>query len=99
MSVWAPFHRVAPWYARQSRVTRDLIVIGLVGLPVYLLAVWYDALDKFIELTNEPQSDQIDWLVILVVFLGIAAKIFSVRRTVDLHHEVARRRAAEEAAH
>ena len=92
MDVLAPLRRLAAWYSRQSRVTGDLIVIGLVGLPIYLFAVWYDALDKFIELTNEPQSDAIDWLVILFVFLGIAAKIYSVRRTIDLRHEVVRRR-------
>ena len=99
MDVLAPFRRLAGWYSRQSRVTGDLIVIGLVGLPIYLFAVWYDALDKFIELTNEPQSDAIDWLVILFVFLGIAAKIYSVRRTIDLRHEVVRRRKAETEAY
>ena len=80
-------------------MTRDLIVIGVLGLPLYLLAVWYDALDKFIVYANEPQNDSIDWLVLLVVFLGIAAKFYSVRRTIDLHREVARRRKAERAAH
>ena len=99
MDVLAPFRRLAAWYSRQSRVTGDLIVMGLVGLPIYLFAVWYDALDKFLEFTNEPQSDAIDWLVILFVFLGIAAKIYSVRRTIDLHHEVVRRRKAETEAY
>jgi diguanylate cyclase (GGDEF)-like protein len=48
---------------------------------------------------NEPQSDAIDWLVILFVFLGIAAKIYSVRRAIDLRHEVVRRRKAETEAY
>jgi diguanylate cyclase (GGDEF)-like protein len=99
MDLVAPFPRLTAWYARQSRVTRDLIVMGLVGLPIYLFAVWYDALDKFIELTNEPENDKIDWLVILFVFLGIAAKIYSVRRTIDLHREVRQRRKAETEAY
>ncbi len=80
-------------------MTRDLIVIGVIGFPIYLLAVWYDAFDKFLALTHEPESDAIDWLIILFVFLGIAAKIFSVRRTIDLHHEVKRRREAEKDAY
>ncbi len=84
---------------RLSRATRDLVVLGAIGLPLYLLAVWYDTFDKFLALTNEPDSDAIDWLIILFVFLGIAAKIVSVRRTIDLHHEVKRRRTAEQAAH
>jgi GGDEF domain-containing protein len=37
--------------------------------------------------------------VILFVFLGIAAKIYSVRRTIDLRHEVVRRRKAETEAY
>jgi diguanylate cyclase (GGDEF)-like protein len=99
MDVLAPLRRLFAWYARQSRIVRDLIVMGAIGLPIYALAVWYDALDKFIELTNEPQNDKIDWLVLLVVFLGIAAKIYSVRRTIDLHVEVAERRKAQAEAH
>ena len=64
-------------------------------LPIYVAAVWFDAFDRFLALTNEPDSDAIDWLIILFVFLGIAAKIYSVRRTIDLHHEVRHRRKAE----
>ena len=57
---------LADWYARQDLFVRDMIVTALIGLPIYGIAVWYDALDKFIELTNEPQNDKIDWLVLLV---------------------------------
>ena len=99
MDVMTPFRRLSAWYARQDRVTSDLIVIGLVGLPIYGLALWYDILDRFFELTGQPESDLIDWLVILVVGLGIAAKIFSVRRTIDLRREVVRRRKAEAEAY
>lgn len=99
MDVLAPFRRLVAWYARQSRFVRDAIVIGLIGVPVYFGAVWYDAFDRFLQLTNQPQSDALDWLVILIVFLGIAAKIYSIRRVVDLHREVALRRKAEAEAH
>ncbi len=91
----APIRRLSGWFWQQSRIKRDLIVMGAIGLPIYLLAVWYDAFDSFLALTNEPESDAIDWLIILFVFLGVAAKIYSVRRTIDLHHEVRRRREAE----
>ena len=94
-----PIQSCIDWYARQSRVVRDLIVMGAIGLPIYGIAVWYDALDKFIELTNEPQNDKIDWLVLLVVFLGFAAKIYAVRRTIDLQLEVAERRKAQAEAY
>ena len=94
-----PVKHFSAWFAGQSRTVRDLIVMGAVGLPLYLLAVWYDALDKFLVLADEPQSDAIDWLVILFVFLGVAAKIYSVRRTVDLRREVVARRQAQAEAH
>lgn len=99
MDAMTPIRRLSAWYARQDRVTSDLIVIGLVGLPIYGLALWYDILDRFFELTGQPESDLIDWLVILVVGLGLAAKIFSVRRTIDLRREVVRRRKAEAEAY
>jgi diguanylate cyclase (GGDEF)-like protein len=94
-----PIRRLSAWFWQQSRITRDVIVMAAIGLPIYLLAVWYDAFDTFLALAHEPESDAIDWLIILFVFLGIAAKIFSVRRTIDLHHEVKRRREAEKAAY
>jgi diguanylate cyclase (GGDEF)-like protein len=99
MGAFTPFRGLYAWYARQTRVLRDAIVIGLVGLPVCLLALWFDAFDKFLELTNQPQSDAIDWLVVLIVFLGIAAKLFSVRRVIDLRREVTKRRKAETEAY
>lgn len=99
MDLLASFRRLWAWFRRQNRVKRDLIVLGVVGLPIYLLAVWYDTFDKFLALTHEPESDAIDWLILLFVFLGVAAKIFSVRRVVDLHREVDERRKSEIEAH
>ena len=99
MKIIQPLRNLGPWYARQSRTVRDLIVMGAIGFPLYLLSVWYDTLDLFLVYTNEPQSDAIDWLVILLVFLGVAAKIYSVRRTIDLQREVVARRKAQAEAH
>jgi diguanylate cyclase (GGDEF)-like protein len=87
------------WFARRGRIAKDLIVIGLVGLPLYLGAVWYQLLDRFFELTREHQNHTLDWLVLLVIFLGIAAKIFSVRRVIDLRREVDARRKTEAEAY
>jgi diguanylate cyclase (GGDEF)-like protein len=99
MAIPKPLYSLTGWYARQSRVTRDLIVIALVGLPIYLGLVWYEALDRFFELTRAHQNHSLDWLVLLIVCLGIAAKIFSIRRVIDLHREVAERRKAEAEAY
>lgn len=91
----APLRRLSGWFWQQGPIKHDLIVMGAIGLPIYCLAVWYDAFDRFLALTHEPESDAIDWLIILFVFLGVAAKIYSVRRTIDLHREVRHRRKAE----
>ena len=99
MKIIQQLRKLGSWYARQSRTVRDQIVMGAIGFPLYLLAVWYDTLDLFLVYTNEPQSDAIDWLVILFVFLGVAAKIYSVRRTIDLQREVVARRKAQAEAH
>ena len=50
----APIRRLSGWFWQQSRIKRDLIVMGAIGLPIYLLAVWYDAFDRFLALTHEP---------------------------------------------
>jgi diguanylate cyclase (GGDEF)-like protein len=99
MDIPAPFRRLIAWFGRQSPVTTDLVVIGLVGLPIYVLALWYGALDRFFELTRRHTHHELDWLIILVVCVGIAAIFFSIRRLVELRREVRLRRIAEEAAH
>jgi predicted signal transduction protein with EAL and GGDEF domain len=99
MLLRAPIHRLSHWFERQSRIKRDLIIMGTIMLPLYVVAVWWDAFDKFLTFTDEPESDAIDWLIILFVFLAVGAKIYSVRRTVDLHREVRRRRKAERDAY
>jgi len=82
MDIPAPFRRLIAWFGRQSPVTTDLVVIGLVGLPIYVLALWYGALDRFFELTRRHTHHELDWLIILVVCVGIAAIFFSIRRLV-----------------
>jgi hypothetical protein len=54
MQVLASLRRPFDWYARQSRIVRDLILIliFLLGLPVYLAAIWYDLFDKFLQVTG-----------------------------------------------
>lgn len=98
-AMMASLRRPFDWFARASRVTKDLIVIALVGIPVYVAALWFDLFDRFLAATGQPASDALDWLVLLFVVLGIAAKIFSVRRVIDLREEVALRRKTEAEAY
>jgi hypothetical protein len=65
-------------------VTIDLIVIGLIALPVYLSALWFNVLDRLFELTSQHKNHEFDWIIVLVVVLGLTAKIFSIRRVIDL---------------
>ena len=90
-----PVHKLSDWFARQTSITIDLIVIGFVALPVYVFALWVQALDRFFELTSHHQNHSLDWIIILLFVLGVAAMFFSARRVVELRHEVARRRATE----
>ena len=99
MQVSAFFGRPFDWYARQSRIVKDLILIGVVGLPVYVGALWFEVLHQFFELTSQHQNHAYEWLIVLFVCLGVAAKFFSVRRVIDLRHEVGLRRKAETEAH
>ena len=97
--IMKPIRKLSDWFARQTSLTIDLILIGLVALPVYLLALWFQALDRFFELTRHHQNHSLDWIIILLIVLGVAAMFFSARRVIELRHEVARRRATERESH
>ena len=99
MTISKPLHSLVAWYERQNRATTDLIVIAVVGLPVYFLALWYEVLHLVLELTSEHKNHELDWLIVLIFCLGIAAMVFSIRRVVDLRREVAERRKAEAEAY
>jgi diguanylate cyclase (GGDEF)-like protein len=99
MTISKPLHSLVAWYERQNRATTDLIIIGVVGLPIYLLAMWYEVLHLVLELTSEHKNHELDWLIVLIFCLGIAAMVFSIRRVVDLRREVAERRKAEAEAY
>ena len=99
MTLPQPLNDLSAWYARQSRVMRDLIIIGVVGFPIYLLAMWYEVLHLVLELTSEHKNHELDWLIVLIFCLGIGAMVFSIRRVIDLRREVAARRQTEAGAH
>jgi diguanylate cyclase (GGDEF)-like protein len=65
----------------------------LLRAPIHRLSRWFERQSLI------TRDLAIDWLIILFVFLGIGAKIYSVRRTVDLHREVRPRRKAEHDAY
>lgn len=86
------------WLKGMPRAQRDLIVILALSVPVYALLLWIDAYDLFFEYSRAHEDLQLDELVALLFFIGIAAIVFSVRRIIDLRKEMQQRRVAEEEA-
>jgi diguanylate cyclase (GGDEF)-like protein len=80
-------------------VTQDLIITALIGVPLYALAMWYEVLHWLFQFTSAHHNHELDWLIVLIFCLGIAAMVFSVRRMIDLRREVKHRRSAEAEAH
>jgi diguanylate cyclase (GGDEF)-like protein len=77
---------------------RDLVIILALSVPVYVFLVWLDAFDLFFKYSRSHEDYQLDELVALVFFIGLAAIVFSARRINDLRKEMQERRAAESEA-
>ncbi len=90
--------RIVGWFHARTRAERDLIVIGLVTIPAYLVLLALDAFDLAYDWTRTHEEWQVDELVALLFALGLAAIVYSWRRLGDLSGEIDRRRVAEEEA-
>ncbi|HUU25913.1 MAG TPA: GGDEF domain-containing protein [Methyloceanibacter sp.] len=77
------------------RTQLDLLIILALSAPVYTLLLWADAFDLFFEYSRSHENYEIDELVSLLFFVGIAAIVFSLRRIFDLRAEMDQRRLAE----
>jgi diguanylate cyclase (GGDEF)-like protein len=83
------------WLKGMPQAQRDLIVILALSVPVYAFFLWIDAYDLFFQYSRAHENLQIDELVALLFFIGIAAIVFSARRVNDVRKEMRQRRAAE----
>ena len=77
------------------RARFDFIVILALAAPLFVLLASIDALDAFFEYSRAHEDYEIDEIVSLMFFVGIAAIIYSARRIADLRGEMEQRRAAE----
>jgi diguanylate cyclase (GGDEF)-like protein len=91
--------KVGAWYRRRTGAQRDLLVIGLVAIPIYVALVATDAFDGVYHWSRQHEAWQLDEIIALGFCLGIAAIIFGWRRITDLRGEMKRRGAAEQEAH
>jgi diguanylate cyclase (GGDEF)-like protein len=73
----------------------ELSLIGIAAVLVGLWAVYIDAFELLADFVHDHDDWQLDELIILALFGGVAAFVLLLRRARDLHAEVGRRQAAE----
>jgi PAS domain S-box-containing protein len=83
-------------HRRQRRTLQDLIVILMIAIPVYVAASIYDVFETLMAWTRRHNLLVHEWISILIL-LGFASAIFSIRRWIELKDENAERKKAEEA--
>ena len=95
-SLWS---RLRARWTDLARPHRDLIAIAVVSIPVYLLLLWLDAADYVHHWSDVHEEYEVDELIALFFFIGMAAIVFSLRRLFDLRREIAERQKTEREAH
>ncbi len=70
-------------------------MILALSVPVYAFLLWIDAYDLFFQYSRNHENYQLDEVVALLFFVGLAAIVFSARRIIDLRKEMQERRVAE----
>jgi PAS domain S-box-containing protein len=81
---------------RQRRTLQDLIVILMIAIPVYVAASVYDVFETLMAWSRRHNLLVDEWISILIL-LGFASAVFSIRRWIELKEENAERKKAEEA--
>src|SRR5258708_13442944 len=78
---------------RRHRALFDVLIIGLLILPIFITAVYFDAFDLLagFAVDHEP----LDEALLAIPILGLLGFVYGLRRIVDLRQEVIRRREAE----
>jgi len=70
--------------ARYLKTARELFIIFVLSLVVYIIAAHYDILEQIVALTNKHETWQLDEFITVAIFLAFALAIFSLRRWRDL---------------
>lgn len=79
----------------KKKALKDLILILLLGILIYLIASHLDLFEQFIHWSSEHEKFQIDEILITVAISSILWVFFSLRRCRELHIENSKRVDAE----
>ena len=92
------FDRTVAWLKGRSRAQADLAVIAAFTMPLYFILFHVNAFDLFHEWSRDHEGWQLDELIVLAFFLGLAAMVFGWRRLKELRGETSHRASLEQAA-
>ena len=82
-------------YLTGNRAAKDLIIVSLILIAVFIIATYIDFLKTFILVSERYEYLQLDEMIVVFVVLAIAMIIFSVRRVVELKQYVIQRKRTE----
>jgi diguanylate cyclase (GGDEF)-like protein len=89
---------IANWFRNASRARRDLVIIAVAAVPLYILILVGDAFDVVFSWVVKHASYELEEFLALLFCLGLAAIVYGYRRVGDLRQEVSQRQRAEEEA-
>lgn len=96
---WRNFARsVTAWIGNRSRAVKELVLIGVLLPPLFVVLLWANAFDLFHGWSRHHEHWQLDEIVVLAFFLGLAAMVFSWRRLRELKRETSSRKDVEKNA-
>src|ERR1700676_4168707 len=78
---------------RGNRALFDVLIIGLLILPIFIAAVYFDAFDLVAGFAIEHEP--LDEALLAIPVVGLLGFVYGLRRIADLRQEVTRRREAE----
>ena len=71
-------------YLFDSSSKRDAWAIAFLGATFFLIAIHFDAFERFESIANFHETWQLDEIATALVFLGLSAIIYSLRRVAEL---------------
>ncbi len=69
---------------RYSKMAKELFIILVLSLIVYIISAQYNILERIVEFTNKHENWQLDEIVTTAIFLVFALAVFSLRRWRDV---------------
>ncbi len=68
----------------KQKLVLELFIILLSSVAVYILAAYYDILEKIVEFSRQHENAELDEIVTVSIFLVVALALFSIRRWREL---------------